>query len=82
MRHEALLEIRLCSPEEARIFDLSLQPDNTPLPPGLAIEVVRQAEKITYEVACSDRPLETLLSTLDDILRALIQVERVACGKG
>ncbi|MDT7877851.1 MAG: hypothetical protein RQ862_10230 [Candidatus Caldarchaeales archaeon] len=32
MRRGALLGIRLCSPEEARLFDLSLQPDNTPLP--------------------------------------------------
>jgi hypothetical protein len=82
MRHEALLEIRLCSPEEARIFDLSLQPDNTPLPPGLTIKITRQDERIRYEVACSGRPVETLLSTLDDILRALILVERVVCGKG
>ncbi len=81
MRHRALLMIRLCSDEEARIFDLSLAPDNKPLPRGISIAVKRRGRRVFYSVTCIDRPPETLLSTLDDIIRALILVEKVACER-
>ncbi|GBC70501.1 hypothetical protein HRbin02_00269 [Candidatus Calditenuaceae archaeon HR02] len=79
MRHEAILVVRFCSAAEAEIAERSLAPDNHPLPPYLNLGVERRGENLVYKVACNDRPLQTLLSTLDDILRALLIVEPIIC---
>lgn len=79
MRHEAILVVRFCSQAEAEMAERSLAPDNQPLPPYLSLVVERRGGELVYKVACRDRPLQTLLSTLDDILQALIMVEPIVC---
>jgi hypothetical protein len=81
MRHEAVLVVRFCSQAEAEMAERSLAPDNNPLPPYLSLSVERRGEELVYKVACRERPLQTLLSTLDDILQALLLVEPIICEK-
>jgi len=79
LRHEAVFSVRFCSQEEAKMAERSLAPDNKPLPPYLSLEVDRVGEELIYKVACSGRPAQTLLSTLDDIIQALLLVEPIIC---
>ncbi len=81
MRHEAVLVIRFCSQAEAEMAERSLAPDNHPLPPYLSLSVERRGEELVYKVASSERPLQTLLSTLDDILQALLLAEPIICER-
>ncbi|MCS7145504.1 MAG: KEOPS complex subunit Pcc1 [Nitrososphaerota archaeon] len=81
MKHEAVLRIKFCSPAEAELANHSLEPDNKPLPSYLRLDVERTQEELVYRVSCIDRPIQTLLSTLDDIIRALILVEPIVCVK-
>lgn len=80
MKHEAILRVKFCSPAEADLADRSLAPDNRPLPPYLDLRVERGGEELVYRVSCRDRPIQTLLSTLDDIIQALILVEPIICA--
>lgn len=80
MRHEATLRVGFCDGREAEIAELALAPDNRPLPRGLSIGVERSGRELVYRVICRERPLESLLTTLDDIIQALILVERSVCS--
>ncbi|MEM4238827.1 MAG: KEOPS complex subunit Pcc1 [Nitrososphaerota archaeon] len=80
MRYEATLRVRFCDQREAEIADLALSPDNKPLPNGLSISVERRGVELSYKISCEDRPLESLIATLDDIAQALILVERNTCN--
>ena len=64
-------EAELCMEFEdevlAELILRSLQPDNEPLPRGLAISVRRDGSKVIFRIS-SQRPVSSLLATIDDII--------------
>ncbi len=78
---KAVLRVTFCDEGESEGALISLLPDNEPLPPGLTIEMVREGRDLVAEVSC-ERGVDSLLSTLDDLLTSLNLAERALCSGG
>jgi hypothetical protein len=76
----AELRVTFCDDRESEGALRSLLPDNEPLPPGLSIEMIRDGEVLVAEIAC-DRGVDSLLSTLDDLLASLNLAEKALCSR-
>jgi len=79
MKCLAELRVRFCSIREAEMANRALQPDNTPLPPYLELHSENRGEELLCRISSLGRPIETIASTLDDIVQALILLEPIIC---
>ena len=73
VKSEAELKMEFDSELTAELVMRSLQPDNEPLPKGLSITVSRDGHLLIFKVR-SERPIMSLLATLDDIIASTILV--------
>ncbi len=66
--------------EDAHIAEIvfkALLPDNKPLPTGLEVSAELEGKRIIFKVYCQ-RPLQSLLATIDDILSMAKIAEQTA----
>jgi hypothetical protein len=77
---KAELRVTFCDDRESEGALRSLLPDNEPLPPGLSIEMIRSGKVLVAEISC-ERGVDSLLSTLDDLLASLNLTERTLCNR-
>jgi tRNA threonylcarbamoyladenosine modification (KEOPS) complex Pcc1 subunit len=61
----------------AQVVYQAISPDNHPLPRGLELKAAFENTTIVMEIICH-RPLQSLLATLDDILRMAALAENMA----
>jgi len=73
-RHEAELRVRLRE-GVAEAVAQGLQPDNFKTPDELKVETWVEGGEVVSRILCTGR-VETLLATLDDLLRCLRGAER------
>jgi len=76
VKSEAELRMKFETESAARLVEKSLQPDNEPLPKGLRIGVKRKGRLLVFKVS-SERPLMSLLATLDDVIASAALVLKV-----
>ena len=76
VKSEAELRMKFETESAARLVEKSLQPDNEPLPKGLRIGVKRKGRLLVFKVS-SERPLTSLLATLDDVIASAALVLKV-----
>lgn len=69
------IRLEFSSPEEALLFLRSLNPDNKPLPKGLELGMRTEGSTLLVEISCY-RPLESFLSTVNDILVMVNVIKR------
>jgi len=67
-RAEAKLTLSFPDSETADIVYRALKPDNVPVPRGLKLGAEILGSSVRVDIV-SERPLPSLLTTLDDILR-------------
>ncbi len=80
MTEKAVIRIRFCDEEEARMMRQTVEPDNTPLPPGLIIETRQDGALLFFEITCERGP-ESLLATIDDLLASIQLAEKTICRR-
>lgn len=80
MTEKAIIRIRFCDEGEARIVRQAVEPDDTPLPPGLLIETRQDSALLFFEITC-DRGPESLLATIDDLLASIQLAEKTICRR-
>ena len=76
-------EITLCygTEREAEAVAEAVSPDNVRVPPGLTVRTAREGARVVTVVRC-EKGLETLMSTIDDLLMAVQVAEKaVAAGR-
>ncbi len=72
---EAELTMHFVNERIAELVMKSLAPDNEPLPRGLSIEMRQEGDAVIFKVLCN-RPVRSLLATLDDIISMSLLVLR------
>lgn len=80
MKISATIVIRFCDEEEAASVLKAVEPDNSPLPPGLSIESRQEGATVSFQIICERGP-ESLLSTVDDLLAAIQLAEKTICRR-
>ncbi|MEM2040496.1 MAG: KEOPS complex subunit Pcc1 [Nitrososphaerota archaeon] len=80
MKISATIMIKFCDESEAASVLKAVEPDNSPLPPGLRIETRQEGSTISFEIICERGP-ESLLSTVDDLLAAIQLAEKTICRR-
>ncbi|MGQ9720850.1 MAG: KEOPS complex subunit Pcc1 [Candidatus Jordarchaeum sp.] len=70
----ANIKIEYQNQRQAEVATKSLIPDNKPLPRNISIEMGTMGKKAVIDVRCVCR-IETLLSTIEDILACLCLAE-------
>jgi hypothetical protein len=68
LQAEVALEFE--SYDDAKRVLITVAPDNTPLPSGLAINSYVKDNTVIFEVSC-ERSLESMMSTIEDIMSAV-----------
>jgi hypothetical protein len=76
LRMRARVECRYSSLKEARAISQSIGPDNIKVPKGMRIRTVCLGKKVISEIEL-EGTIQTLLSTLDDILACTSTAESV-----
>jgi tRNA threonylcarbamoyladenosine modification (KEOPS) complex Pcc1 subunit len=69
------------SAQEAKSIVKSISPDNVKAPFGSIVKAIRKGKRITIEISCI-RGVETLLSTIDDLLLCVQVAEGVLRAVG
>ncbi len=64
---KAVIKIKYKTEREARAIAGAVSPDNAETPAGLSVKTFSKGKAVTSLIEC-DRRLETLLSTVDDLL--------------
>jgi tRNA threonylcarbamoyladenosine modification (KEOPS) complex Pcc1 subunit len=75
MKLEAKLSIVYDSEQEAEAVVRAVAPDNLKAPEGLVVETTRDNSCLSAVVSC-EKPLETFIATLDDLLACVSVAER------
>ncbi len=72
---KAIITLRYKTEREARVIAKAVSPDNIKTPAGLSVETRRRGSAVVTLVECS-RKLETLRSTVDDLLSCIQVAEK------
>jgi len=64
---KAVITLKYKTERDARAVAEAVSPDNAKAPAGLSVKTFRKGKAVTTLIEC-DRRLETLLSTVDDLL--------------
>jgi len=64
---KAVITLKYKTEREARAISEAVSPDNAKTPAGLTVETFSKVKTVTTLIECDGR-LETLLSTIDDLL--------------
>jgi len=73
---KAKIALRAESPEEAEAIARALNPDNSLAPQGMSLSTRTKGSEVITEIKFSGR-VETLMSTIDDLLKCAQAAERV-----
>lgn len=79
MMNRAEIRIRFCDPSEAQLVFKAINPDNAPLPKGMELRCEVSGDELLVTVE-TVRPVESLLSTIDDLLNSIKLAETVICS--
>lgn len=71
----AKIALRAEGPEEAEAIASALSPDNSMVPQGMKISTRTKGSEVITEIKFSGR-IETLMSTIDDLLKCAQAAER------
>lgn len=74
MKAEAELRFVYTTSLEAAAIAKALSPDNYHVPAGLSVKTVSSGRQLSASVHC-EKPLETLIATLDDLLACVSAAE-------
>jgi len=72
---KAKIRVSLSSSKEAEAVSKALQPDDAETPSYLKVKTISKGRYIESEIICQGR-LETLISTIDDILSSVVMVKK------
>lgn len=72
---EASINISYKNMKEAKAVARAVAPDNVEVPKGLFIKTTVRGVKVSTKITCQTR-LETLISTIDDLLSAVSVAEK------
>lgn len=75
MKAEAELRFVYNTQLEAAAIARALSPDNCNVPSGLSVKTVSNGRQLSASVHC-EKPLETLIATLDDLLACVSAAEK------
>lgn len=75
MKAEAELRLVYSTQLEASAIAKALSPDNYNVPAGLSVKTLSSGRQLSASVQC-EKPLETLIATLDDLLACVSAAER------
>ncbi len=78
---EAKLRMRFEDDSIADLIMKALQPDNEPLPRNLELSVRRSDDAVIFEIR-ANRPIQSILATLDDIIASTILALRIIHALG
>ena len=71
----AKIRVSFSNPREAEAVSKALQPDDAETPSYLKVSTVSKGRRIESNIICEGR-LETLISTIDDILGSIVMVKK------
>ena len=63
------------NPREAEAVSKALQPDDAETPSYLQVSTISKGRYVESEIVCQGK-LETLISTIDDILNSIVVVKK------
>lgn len=72
---KAKIRVSLSNSKEAEAVSKALQPDDAETPSYLKVTTISKGRYIESEIICQGR-LETLISTIDDILSSVVMVKK------
>jgi len=72
---KAKIRVSFSNPREAEAVSKALQPDDAETPSYLKVSTVSKGRCIESDIICQGR-LETLISTIDDILSSVVMVKK------
>ena len=72
---KAKIRVSLPNPREAEAVSKALQPDDVETPSYLKVETISKGRYVESNIACEGK-LETLISTVDDILGSIVMVKK------
>jgi len=72
---KAKIKVSFSNPREAEAVSRALQPDDAETPSYLKVWTVSKGRYIESDIICQGR-LETLISTIDDILSSVVMVKK------
>lgn len=72
---KAKIRVSLSNSKEAEAVSKALQPDDAETPSYLKVTTISKGRYIESEIICQGR-LETLISTIDDILSSVVLVKK------
>jgi len=72
---KAKIRVSFPNPREAEAVSKALQPDDAETPSYLKVSTVSKGRRIESNIICEGR-LETLISTIDDILGSIVMVKK------
>lgn len=72
---KAKIRVSLSNSKEAEAVSKALQPDDAETPSYLKVTTISKGRYIESEIICQGR-LETLISTIDDILSSIVMVKK------
>jgi len=71
----AKIRVSFSNPREAEAASKALQPDDAETPSYLKVETVSKGRYVESNIVCEGK-LETLISTVDDILGSVVMVKK------
>ena len=72
---KAKIRVSFSNSREAEAVSKALQPDDAETPSYLKVTTISKGRYIESEIICQGR-LETLISTIDDILSSVVMVKK------
>lgn len=72
---KAKIRVSFSNSREAEAVSKALQPDDVETPSYLKVSTVSKGRRIESDIICEGK-LETLISTIDDILSSVVMVKR------
>lgn len=72
---KAKIRVSFSNSREAEAVSKALQPDDVETPSYLKVETISKGRRIESNIICEGK-LETLISTIDDILSSVVMVKR------
>jgi hypothetical protein len=76
---KAKIRVSFSNPREAEAVSKALQPDDAETPSYLKVETISKGRYVESKIVCEGK-LETLISTLDDILGSIVMVKKTLCA--
>jgi hypothetical protein len=72
---KAKIRVSLSNSGEAEAVSKALQPDDAETPSYLKVSTISEGKYVESNIICEDK-LETLISTVDDILGSIVMVKK------